>query len=516
MPKKISRMGPYTKKVFECFNSPKNYGRMKNPDGVGRVGNPVCLSPRQNIHIDNNIKEINNLSKGERVLSHDGKCNSISRVLKRNYNGKILGIKNKLGRIFLTPDHLILAIKIPKGDKFLRIKNRKNLTPAWFHSEDLRKGDIVLYPIPKEKKELKYLKIDIPKLKHDFRSKEIPRRIPLNSDLLRLFGYFLAEGNIQDKPSRSFITFTLNIKEKHIVEDIKEISKNLFNLGITIREIPKRKTVVINLYNARLARFFKGLFGNGAENKTIPDFIMNLPPERQKPLIYGLWEGDGYINLKRIGARGGYVTVSYKLAQQTKILLLKQKIVPSIYVEKKRRTKGVNHKKAYRIHIGQRDSLIKLCSILGVKYIPLSYPSVKSWFDERFCYTPITQIKKINYKGLVYNLEVPNSHSFVSEAFCLHNCGDVMWLYIKVGKNRKGEEIIKDIKFETFGCVAAIATSSILTQLAKGKTLKEAAKINKKKIIDSLGGLPLIKIHCSVLAASALNKAIEDYYGKKK
>jgi len=95
-------------------------------------------------------------------------------------------------------------------------------------------------------------------------------------------------------------------------------------------------------------------------------------------------------------------------------------------------------------------------------------------------------------------------------------CGDVMWLYIKVGKNKKGQEIIKDIKFETFGCVAAIATSTILTQMAKGKTFKEALKIDKQKIIKSLGGLPPIKIHCSVLAASALNKAIEDYNFRKE
>jgi len=94
-------------------------------------------------------------------------------------------------------------------------------------------------------------------------------------------------------------------------------------------------------------------------------------------------------------------------------------------------------------------------------------------------------------------------------------CGDVMWLYIKVGKNKKGQEIIKDIKFETFGCVAAIATSTILTQMAKGKTLEEAKNIDKQKIVKSLGGLPPIKVHCSVLAASALNKAIEDYEKKK-
>ncbi len=95
-------------------------------------------------------------------------------------------------------------------------------------------------------------------------------------------------------------------------------------------------------------------------------------------------------------------------------------------------------------------------------------------------------------------------------------CGDIMWLYIKVRKDKKGREIIKDIKFETFGCVAAIATSSVITDLAKGKTLKEAIKIDRRKIVKSLGGLPPIKIHCSVLAAGALSEAIYDYLSKKK
>jgi len=95
-------------------------------------------------------------------------------------------------------------------------------------------------------------------------------------------------------------------------------------------------------------------------------------------------------------------------------------------------------------------------------------------------------------------------------------CGDVMWLYIKVGKNKKGEEIIKDIKFETFGCVAALATSSVITDLAKGKTLKKALEIDKKKVIKSLGSLPAIKIHCSILATEALSEAIYNYLLKTK
>ena len=99
-------------------------------------------------------------------------------------------------------------------------------------------------------------------------------------------------------------------------------------------------------------------------------------------------------------------------------------------------------------------------------------------------------------------------------------CGDVMWLYIKVGKSasrrKKDEEVIIDVKFETFGCTAAIATSSMITDLAKGKTFEEALKINKQEITDSLGGLPPIKVHCSVLASDALVEAIYDYLAKNK
>jgi nitrogen fixation NifU-like protein len=95
-------------------------------------------------------------------------------------------------------------------------------------------------------------------------------------------------------------------------------------------------------------------------------------------------------------------------------------------------------------------------------------------------------------------------------------CGDVMWLYIKVKKGKDGKTRIKNIKFQTFGCVAAIATSSKITELAKGKTLEEALNIDRKDIVKSLGGLPVPKIHCSLLASDALAEAIYDYYKKNK
>jgi nitrogen fixation NifU-like protein len=88
-------------------------------------------------------------------------------------------------------------------------------------------------------------------------------------------------------------------------------------------------------------------------------------------------------------------------------------------------------------------------------------------------------------------------------------CGDMMTMYIKVKDDR-----IEDVKFKTFGCGAAIATSSMTTELAKGKTLDEALKISRQDVADALDGLPPVKMHCSNLAADALHEAIKSYKEK--
>ena len=90
-------------------------------------------------------------------------------------------------------------------------------------------------------------------------------------------------------------------------------------------------------------------------------------------------------------------------------------------------------------------------------------------------------------------------------------CGDLMWIYIKVGKNDKGEEIIDDIKFKTFGCGSAVSTSSMVTEMAKGMTLDKAYEISRQDVAEELDGLPPIKMHCSNLAADALKAAIDNY-----
>jgi len=508
--------GSYTELVIKHFKNPHNYGKMKNPSGIGKVGNLVCLLPHTMVQCNDSLNSIEDIKINEKVLSHDGKYHKVIKQFKRGYKGIITKIENRLGTNFLTPGHEVLAIKVPKTHHFLYLRNKIKLKPSWYHVEEVEKNDIILYPILKETFDVRSIPVKLDKLKFDHRSKPVPRNIELSDDFLKLCGYFLAEGHSKEEVTNTFISFTFGIKEENYVNDTIEIIRKIFNLEAKKKIIKNHNTIVVTLSNVFVARLFRSLFGDSAENKSLPSFMMFLPPEKQKNIIIGLWSGDGYVAMTRKWPRAGYSTISYKLAQQIKTLLLRQGIIPSLYTEEEKIVKNVKHRKCYRLHIGNRDSLKKLLKILEIKLDIKSEERNDSWCDENYVYVPVNKISKEFYNGFVFNLGVEDSNTFVSDSLTLHNCGDVMWLYIKVEKNKTGKEIIKDIKFETFGCVAALATSSVITDLAKGKTIEEAMKINREDVVKSLGGLPPIKLHCSVLASDALSESIYDYFSRNK
>ncbi len=107
----------------------------------------------------------------------------------------------------------------------------------------------------------------------------------------------------------------------------------------------------------------------------------------------------------------------------------------------------------------------------------------------------------------VGEIENPDGSGTVGNA----SCGDIMQITLRIV-----DDVIVDAKFKTFGCAAAIATSSTATEMVKGMTIKEALEVTNKKVVETLGGLPAQKLHCSVLAEEAIKKAIENYLSKKK
>jgi len=497
---------------MKLFRKPHNFGKIKNADGVGKVGNPVCVIPETMIFCNDYIKPINEIDVGERVLSHDGRYHNVKRTFRRKYFGKIIKLKNKLGISTVTPDHHVLAIRLPASHHFYYTRNKKNLVPSWCHASDLKRRDILLYPVLSETVDITEIPLEVERSKFDFKSKDLPKTIKLNKDFLKLAGYFIAEGSTRCKKCDTYLSFTFGIHEKNYIEDSRRLIKKVFGLNAKIVRIPEHNTTAVIVYSAALARFFRSLFGDKAENKLVPHFMMLLPTQKQKSLILGLWRGDGHVRIMDgKWPRAGYSTISKQLAQQIKTLLLRQRISASFYEEEEKTKDGVHHKKNYRIHVSEKASMMKLASVLGIKLKFVKKISDKTWFDSNFLYTPLTGKEIYNYEGFVSNLEVDRPNSYISESAILHNCGDVMYLYLKIKDN-----VIKDVKFETFGCAAAIGTSSMITDLIKGKTIEEALKVSKEDIAGELGGLPPIKMHCSVLATEALKAAVKDYRSKKK
>lgn len=519
----------YSEKVMDHFLHPRNVGEIPDADGVGKVGNPVCVVPSTLIHTNCNMMQIRDLSCGTKVFSADGLYHGVKRVISRDYSGDVytIGVDN-LGEVTLTPKHHILAIRT--RDVTHKFKRYRKFIPDWMMAEELRKGDIILFPIPKGLEDREYFDcseypasgsveqnskrmegpvfplrgdFDIERPRLDYRSKDLPAMIKITEDFLRLVGYYLAEGYVRTGPCKGTVCFVFGGGEEDYVEDVIRLMKNIFNISPARYSI-RDNAFSLSFYSAGLARFFERHFGKDASSKHIPHWMMLLPIEKQKAILCGLWRGDGSINKK--GAK--YNTISKQLSYQISTLLLRQRIIFSCLTIP---ANGI-HKVNYHIYVRSIPSLKRLSEIVGVN---IDLPSKvrgrhKAWYDDNYFYTPIRYIKVSNYNGRVYNLEVDDNHSFVTNAAVLHNCGDIMALYIKVDNN-----VITDAKFKTFGCGAAIATSSMVTELVKGKTIDDALKISNKAVAEALGGLPPIKMHCSLLAEQALKAALENYFQRK-
>ena len=171
--------GQYSEKVMEHFKHPRNVGEIEDASGIGKVGNPVCVIPRTLIYKNSSIEKINDVRKGIRVLGHDGFYHNVEKVYSRFYKGLILDIDvHNLGSLVATPDHHILGLKTNR----LSHKHRDfgKYVKDWYQGIELRKGDTLLFPILKETKNKRFIHLDIEKPKWDFKSRNLPRNIPVN------------------------------------------------------------------------------------------------------------------------------------------------------------------------------------------------------------------------------------------------------------------------------------------------------------------------------------------------
>ena len=297
----------YTDKVKDHFFNPRNIFKTDQEaekyeteaDGIGQVGSPACLPPNSLINSENGLVSIDKITKKERVLSHTGEFKQITEIKKKKFDDCLILLKTKLGLVNLTSDHLVYSIRRPKESKYNYMRNRRDLVPEWNYARDLKKNDFIIYPRSNSIYDLSNLNNSIIKKKYDFKSKDLPNDINVTSELLRLFGYYIAEGCTRKDVKRSNeVVFTFNIKEKNYINDVKHLLNKYFKLDCKINEYKSSNKCDVVVYSVHLSNLFKKHFGCGAINKKISTFLMYLPIEKQKGLLCGLWRGDGYINNK--------------------------------------------------------------------------------------------------------------------------------------------------------------------------------------------------------------------------
>lgn len=483
----------YSKKVMQNFMNPKNMGEIKNPDGVGKVGNPRCgdimwiyikvgkdkkgnekikdikfktfgcLPPYEKINKKNVWEEISKINKNDFVLNRCGENAKVKKIYQGNFSGELLYIipfVSKFNGFCVTPTHPVLVVK----RKFLKSRTSSKKCD-WLRVDE---SELILskpYYVEAELLE-KGDYLIFPKISKTKDSREF------NRDLMRLLGYYLSEGYITAKGH--VLNFAFNKNEKKYIGEVKNLIAKIMKKEAHCRI--RKNVCEVYVCSKKWCGFFEKHCSKLAKNKKLSEEIMELPFKKQWEMLKTYVYGDGNIYKRRKKDSKTYRadTVSEELAVQIQRILARGNIFASIK----------KYNKPATILEGRK---LKPFIIFNVSFkISKKHKFVKEHDD--YFLVPIKEIQKEKFKGKVYNLEVSGKeHSYLTKGFIVHNCA------------------------------AAIATSSMITQVAKGKSLEDAEKIKYKDVVKSLGGLPEMKVHCSHLAQEALKRAIEDYRkGSKK
>jgi len=496
---------------------------LENGVAVDFAMNYLCVPPETKIITEDFIpKPISEIKVGERVLTHLGRFKRVEEVFERDYEGEMIEISlSNLKTLVLTPEHPVLGLKredikcyysysrrnTPVCRQFNEKTCKKKCTkwkkfswePYFIPAKELREGDFVATPLPFENELDDPVAIDYslvhPKALTSKPFKKI-NKFTFKPDLLRLLGYYLAEGSIilrRSKRNKEIkhtqgVIFGFNIGEENYINDVsKIISDNFNNLSVKIKKRPKTHTTTVEVYSKSLADYINYLCGSMADKKRLSRELLNLPSSLQKEILKGFFRGDGQLRMRpnnisgkeKKGNRYCGTTVSETLANQLYWLLLRNKIKCTF---RRRNDKTKGGKYAYLIEIFGKE----INKLIDKNLINPKKQGYKSFIYKNWFYEPIKEIKRYHFDGLVYNLNVKDDHSYVANFLTLKNCAAGTGSFLDAQAFRLG------IPIERFGELA-LKSKSPTTIASRCTVFCESDMIHKQqighKIEDIVAGL---------------------------
>ena len=371
---------------------------------------PGCLTADTLVMANPSVKTILEVEPGDKVLTALGEYKRVAARVEHHHAGDLYHVGVKcFGELKATPEHPFIAVRRTRG----RHKHNQEFVEARVQAADLQVGDYLVFPVMQEVRDIGTFPIAFRRKTKDTRSKELPAEVSVDEGFLRLLGYYIAEGSSHKRS----LLFSLHRDEVELASDIKGLMVTVFGLAHG-EDRSKGNGVDIVFHSSYLAEVFGDLFGRSAEDKRIPHELMFLPPEKQAALIRGLWRGDG--DFKKAKAR--FTTTSLVLAEQMKLLLLRQGIVPIVETEPGR---GI-HRTAYRLYVSYWRDYNLLAQLVGRKERrEPSRDKKSSVMKDGRVFLPISRITVSQFDGRVYDLTMDDpGHTFVTSAGASGNCGD--------------------------------------------------------------------------------------------
>jgi glycosyltransferase involved in cell wall biosynthesis/intein/homing endonuclease len=411
----------------------------------------VCVPPGTKVETPSGVKNIEDIQKGELVISHTGKARKVLDITRRQHIGDVVKIypHNDNQCYTFTPEHPILVIKSKKRTwKQRDVRDRHSVDDAKFvEARNLSSGDYVLIPIHRPEKERSnvldttcyfdqfiYDNIDTkvyPAGHQDYKKDHgIPKYIHITKRFARLLGYYCAEGS--NSGNSISLDFGITIKENEYVKDVQSLIQDLFGLSTSVVKSKVSNGQSVKCCSVLIKELMGKMVGCGAHNKRIPDCIWKSNDiELIQSFLEGLIKGDGYYGPDTVSLS----TVSETLARQVRMLFARIGVKASIMWKINKPSKLVKTERlsfdvecygqsARLAHefINKQSELLSRKS-LNPKWID---KGGIGWIEDDYIVVPIRRIRTEQYHGQVYNLEVDQDNSYVT-GFSVHNCSIRDW-----------------------------------------------------------------------------------------